>query len=210
MIDPPDKRTIAQIAVSAGLLGLLAYAIIWLLAGCCHAPGNPTPPAVGNSNGIPNLRLVEPGVWRGGQPDAPGFVWLKSEGITNIIKLNTWEEGRSDIIAQSIGMVVRYHPIDTLQELETQPDAQDLALALLEIKPGTFVHCGSDARTQVWLTTHNDMNAGGNDRTGLLVGLYRLQEGTNAAWAYNEMLTNGFHPALHGLHEYWENASRGR
>ena len=83
---------------------------------------------------------------------------------------------------------------DKAKELGTvyYKDFRDLlgkAEAVSIATPGTFVHCSH-----------------GQDRTGLLVGLYRLKQGWAKTNAYTEMLTNGFHPALHGLHEFWENA----
>jgi protein tyrosine/serine phosphatase len=45
----------------------------------------------------------------------------------------------------------------------------------------------------------------GQDRTGLIIGLYRLNEGWTKDAAYKEMLVHHFHSSLHGLHEYWEN-----
>jgi protein tyrosine/serine phosphatase len=44
----------------------------------------------------------------------------------------------------------------------------------------------------------------GDDRTGLLVGLYRVEvQGWTPAAAYQEMLKDGFHPALIGLANYF-------
>ena len=44
----------------------------------------------------------------------------------------------------------------------------------------------------------------GQDRTGLIIGLYRVEaQGWAPAKAYQEMLVNGFHPNLAGLDKYF-------
>jgi len=181
-----------RISPQTWLLSLCLLAITALGWSCSTQP--PQPPApwqnpTPDSNGIPNLSLVEPGVWRGGQPDVYGFAWLKAGGFT-IIKLNESAEG-SDLPAQDMGIPLYYEPIGTIEQLIDGPSPKTIATVeslLHTAKRPVFIHCEH-----------------GQDRTGLAVGLYRLSEGTNKAAAYQEMLDHGFHPALHGIHEYWEN-----
>jgi len=164
-----------------GVLGCFLAA--W---GCAHFSGCATAAgAARDTNGIPNLRLVEPSVYRGGQPDTAGWQWLREAGVSNVVKLNTQDEG-SDKPAVVLGMRLSYFPVDTLQQLISGPDPTAMSNAVARIGPGTYVHC-----------LH------GQDRTGLVIGLYRLQEGTNAAEAWQEMTNCGFHPALLGLTHYW-------
>ena len=106
-----------------------------------------------------------------------------------MVKLNTQDEA-SDKAAVTLGMKLNYFPIDTMQQLITGPDSAAMSNAVARIGPGTYVHCEH-----------------GQDRTGEVVGFYRLKEGTNAATAYAEMLKNGFHPALFGLTRYWNEAA---
>lgn len=176
------------------------FTALCLFLSCVSTPVNPS-----DSDQIPNLRAVDLGIWRGGQPTQAGWLWLsKVAGVSNVVKLNELQEG-SDAGAVALGMTVNYHPVDVIQQLTTGPDDQDFKLAVSQIGPGTFVHCGSDARTRLWLKQHNDMTSGGNDRTGLAIGVYRLQkDGWPKDQAWNEMKTNGFHEAMHGLREYWE------
>ena len=54
------------------------------------------------------------------------------------------------------------------------------------VAPGTFVHC-----------------AHGQDRTGLVVAVYRVRHGWTKAQAQAEMLRLGFHPTLLGLWQSW-------
>ena len=168
------------------------YFRVLFCAGCfalagCSSPA-PHPPTTPGTNDIPNLVFVCPSIYRGGQPAGlPGWQYLQSIGISNVIKLDTAEEG-DDTLGESLGMTVHRHPIDTLQQLVTGPDAGMIAQAAAEITPGTFIHCKH-----------------GQDRTGLLVGYYRVKEQHwSKAEAYAEMLAGGFHPALLGLQRFWE------
>lgn len=158
-----------------------------LLAGCSSPAPDPWPPLpTGSSNSIPAFSQVEPGIYRGGQPDAAGWVYLRSIGVSNVIALHT-EDERSDSDATALGLKVWPIPIATLAQLEDGPDPAAMRRAVACMVPGTFVHCDR-----------------GRDRTGLVVGLYRLKEGwpKQAAWA--EMLGHGYHPALRGLTDFWD------
>jgi hypothetical protein len=88
-------------------------------------------------NGVPNLATVDPGVLRGGQPTEAGWRYLKSQGITNVIKFNT---GNGDAYAEKIGMRVVKDPISLCRQIFGPVDAQ-MMLALTNVTPGTFVHC---------------------------------------------------------------------
>ncbi|HEY5041148.1 MAG TPA: hypothetical protein VIK53_04025 [Verrucomicrobiae bacterium] len=139
------------------------------------------------SHGVPNLALVEPGVWRGGQPNSKGWEYLKSLGIKQDVKINTSHES-SDALAVSNGMQIIYLPINFEQMTIGKPDVNKLNAAIASIKPGTYVHCEH-----------------GQDRTGLIVGAYRVKvEHWTKEQAYQEMLRHGFHPILRGLCWSWE------
>lgn len=174
-------------------MGLAGFGVVLavLLAPGCSTLANGPDTGGGSSNNIPRLALVEPGIYRGGQPDASGWIWLRQAGVSNVVKLNPMDEG-SDAPAAAMGMTIQYYPIDTLQQLITGPSADVVAAALRGITPGTYIHC-----------LH------GEDRTGLVVGLYRLSEGTNAPAAYQEMLRHGYHPALRGLTKFWQSQTSG-
>jgi protein tyrosine phosphatase (PTP) superfamily phosphohydrolase (DUF442 family) len=165
-------------------------ALCFHLAGCASTSAKDGASVKASTNGIPNLRLVEKSIYRGGQPDLAGWKWLKSAGVSNVVKLNEQDEA-SDKQAVALGMKLNYFPIDTMQQLITGPDPVAMSNAVARIGPGTYVHCEH-----------------GEDRTGEAVGFYRLKEGTNAAAAWSEMVKNGFHPALLGLTRFWEAHSR--
>lgn len=158
-----------------------------VMAGCAQQP-------VVTSNGIPNFHEVGNGIYRGGQPvSAEGWAYLKSLGVKTIVKLDLASEG-SDDEAQKLGMEVvdaSGPPSDISNFLEApKPDRIRLAVETLEDKGRrpVYVHC-----------LH------GQDRTGLIVGLYRVRnDGYTKEAAMKEMLDNGFHQAFHGLTEIWE------
>jgi len=139
-------------------------------------------------HGVPNLRQVEPGVWRGGQPNNEGWIYLKSLGIKRSIKLNTKEEG-SDKEAISNGIEVIYLPIDYLHQVILKPNSRLVDKAVLAISnDGTYIHC-----------LH------GHDRTGLIVGIYQFKiKKWKKDKAESEMIEYGFHKELYGLWRYWE------
>ena len=151
-------------------------------------------------HGVPNLVQVKAGLWRSGQPmTADQWQYLKSLGITRVVKLNFESEG-SDNGAAAAGMTVYVFSIqpegdkdvfDNITNTFIQPNPKLIMEALLVIRlgGGVLVHC-----------TH------GQDRTGLIIGEHRV---VDDRWpkdaAYAEMITNNFHASLHGLHETWEN-----
>jgi protein tyrosine/serine phosphatase len=160
----------------------------------------------GYTHGVPNLVEVEPGVWRSGQPcdgkDATPcdqqWAYLKSLGIKRVVKLNFQDEGTDDGAGRA-GLEMVFLPMQPAGDKDVFDNALntfvhprletvDAAVKELAKKDGVLVHC-----------TH------GQDRTGLIVGVYRVEtDGWTKDKAYAEMLQRGFHPALHGLHEFWE------
>ena len=141
-------------------------------------------------NGIANLDTVEPGVFRGGQPDGCGWDWLKTSGVHTVIKLNTEGEG-SDAQAEALGLNVVRFPIPWWRQTIFRPRSRDLHAAVgiitSRIAP-VFVHC-----------TH------GQDRTGLVIGCLRLAQRWSKDEAYAEMRRHDFHLlALQGLQGCWE------
>ena len=175
--------------ISRVLLALLDVAIcvlVVLVSGCATAP---------MTNGIPNLAQVEPGVWRGGQPTAAGWAWLRSQGVKWDVKLNTWDECPEWADFQTSTNFLNDiwlddEPIPLSEQLfRVNGYTVDSAVqTLIDHPTGVFVHCEH-----------------GQDRTGLIIGTYRVNvEHWKKADAYKEMLVNGFHPALFGLQRYWD------
>jgi protein tyrosine/serine phosphatase len=138
-------------------------------------------------NAIPNLFLVNPCIYRGGQPTDDGWNWLHQNGIKRVIKLNTEAEG-SDVAADALGIEVTYEPIPLLEQIVFRPNYSSVLRAVNAIQINSFIHCEH-----------------GQDRTGLIIGCYRvLKNGWNHDQAWTEMLAYGFHPELLGLTLFWE------
>jgi tyrosine-protein phosphatase SIW14 len=149
------------------------------------------------SEGVVNLALVDHGVWRCGQPvTATDWTYLKSLGITQVVKLNFDSEGVDNapdgmtVHALSIQPEGDQDVWDDVEGVFVQPDRGNLSQALKVIREGggVLVHCSH-----------------GHDRTGLVIGLYRVMScGWTKEAAYEEMLQRGFHPELYALHEFWD------
>lgn len=166
------------------IISLLAC-LCALLTGCATAK---------LTHGIPNFAVVEPGVYRGGQPTPEGWAWLQSQGFVYVVKLNTWKEGADPTVYGAHGMVVQDDGIiDLWHQTLAKPDSYKVDSAVQSIvnhagKCIVYVHCEH-----------------GQDRTGLIVAIYRvLFEHWSKADAEAEMLQHGFHKSLHGLWDYWE------
>ena len=130
-----------------------------------------------------------PGLWRYGQP-VESSIWrcLAALGIQEVVKLNFESEPGSEGGARTLGLTIHYCGIDAAL---TEPNAERLetALRILESgKTGILVHCSN-----------------GSDRTGLVVGMYRVRvdRWTKAA-AREEMDSFGFSPDIPGLNQCWE------
>lgn len=157
------------------------YAASLLLAGCA------TRAAI---NGIPNFGTVEPGIYRGGQPEAWAWGYLRALGVSNVVKLNLESEG-SDTGAKACGMRVAYVPISTSQQL-LGPMQYQVWIASTNICPGTFIHC-----------TH------GRNRTGTVIGAWRVWHcGWTKAQARAEMGRYGWGDSLPGLKWFWREKVR--
>lgn len=155
-------------------------------------------------HGIPNLVQVESAIWRGGQPTAEGWRHLYALGVTNVVKLNKPEEG-NDGPAILLGMIVQNFPISAIDQTVGTPSRASIDAAARAIRHGTFVHCGSEARTEEAIERNDSTGAGGNDRSGLVVALWRVRvQGWSKDRAHAEMIACGFRPILHGLYEIWE------
>ena len=141
----------------------------------------------GGNHGIENLFCVEQDInlWRGGDPTPEGWQWLYNEGIRYVVKLNTEAEG-TDCVAASLGMTIHRFPIPWWRQVIFRPRQKDLVAAVSCLIPKTYVHCEH-----------------GEDRTGLIVGCFRLSQGWSKSQAYAEMLAFGFHPELQGLLGRW-------
>ncbi len=149
---------------------------------------SPAPP---DPHDIPNFAQVDEGVYRGGQPTPAGWQYLKQLGVVTVVKLDLAKEG-SDREAESLGMQVidASGPPSDLSNFWSAPDRAHLQLAVASLAGAThpiYVHC-----------LH------GQDRTGLVVAMYRVQhDGYSPKAAYREMREHGFHRVFVGLLDAW-------
>ncbi|NDD92401.1 hypothetical protein EBZ37_09980 [bacterium] len=140
---------------------------------------------------IIRLYEVEPGkVYRGSHPqNYEDLIALKNMGIRTILNLrnnpdyNSWQSS----LAQVLGFKVINRPtaslfspsdrhVDEIQAILNNPSLQPV-----------FIHCKH-----------------GKDRTGLMVGIYRVEtQGWIPQDAYKEMKAIGFNPILIGLSQYF-------
>lgn len=138
---------------------------------------------------IYNFKVVDldSRIYRGGQPQVPDdFKWLENAGVTRIIKLNPKRFTLEQEMTISNGIEIMYCPISTIEQILTEPDLDSLQAAVAFINLGTFIHCEH-----------------GQDRTGLIVALYRISQGWSKKDAYDEMMRNRFHLILLGLDKAW-------
>jgi tyrosine-protein phosphatase SIW14 len=126
---------------------------------------------------VPEFHPVSDGIFRGGHPEQNGLEDLAKLGVKTIIDLENDGSDETEVpAAAALGMKVIARPMSTFWAPSDEQANEILAmLADPQLRP-LFIHCTL-----------------GQDRTGLMIGLYRvLFEKMNAADAYSEMLGYGF------------------
>jgi hypothetical protein len=169
-----------------------------LLTGCC----SPQPP----DHGIPNFAVVDPAkrVYRGTQPTTPeAWKHIRDLGVQTVVKLNGEGEG-SDAGAEAEGLTVVRLPISTVQQTIGSPKVSTVDSAVAQLRLGKcYVHCGSTARSSPNSLAAKLGSQGGQDRTGLIVAIYRVRIDHRTKCAEKEMMEHCFHPMLPGLANFW-------
>jgi len=158
-------------------------AVMILLSGCSVI--YPTPPVKNfeplDHRGMVRFDKVDDDVYRGSQPSMDQLMRLSTDPevrIKTVLKLNPG----SDPAAPGVRQIhhALYGPIT--------PSVEKIREILKDIdqaeKP-LLIHC-----------TH------GEDRTGLIVALYRVCKGMTPEDAYKDMVAHGFHP-YRGLWKAW-------
>ena len=164
-----------------------------LLAACGGVP-SPDAPAEGDATSAdvytPPIEMVSPGIYRGPRPSQGTLAQLKALGVHTILDL----EDTSSAIRTERGWVGQLGMTFISEQMSgfwTPNDSEVNQIEAIMADPSKrpiFVHCQH-----------------GQDRTGLIVGLYRVfSEGWSPADAYHEMLAKGFHQALFLLNHYYE------
>jgi protein tyrosine/serine phosphatase len=139
---------------------------------------------------IPNFHKVDPNLWRSGRPQPAGLVKLQQIGVKVIIDLEYEDKGAITAereAAEELGIRHVSLPMNAEQPVSDTIVNQALAILGQQVQSSVLVHCYF-----------------GEDRTGLIIGLYRV---THDHWtpeaAYKEMLSLGFHASLTNLDDYF-------
>jgi protein tyrosine/serine phosphatase len=159
--------------------GLLALLATFILA-AASAFANP----------IGNFAPVSPGIYRGALPGLAGLRYLKSIGVKTIINLDGDRSDARDEAAWAKHLGLRMVAVP--MSFFWRPKNRDVNKALAALRDPRlypiYVHCHA-----------------GKDRTGLIVGLHRVEvQGMSPYRAYAEMLHYGFHDELFLLKGYYE------
>jgi len=135
---------------------------------------------------LPNFHMVHPFLYRGGEPSKKGLQQLKEKGVKTLIDLraSSATTKSEEATAHELGMKYINLPMSSKAPTEAQ-----LATYFEAVRQGrdknepVFLHC-----------------AHGSDRTGCLVGIWRVTEdGYSYPQAYAEMRKYWFGPQFKEL-----------
>jgi protein tyrosine/serine phosphatase len=114
--------------------------------------------------------VVENGIFRGGQPDERALARLKEMGIRTVLKLNTHKLEEEAAACKRLGIELIHVPTSA-EEIASEDGCDEVAKAMKVLTDREnwpiYVHCEH-----------------GRDRTGYLVGLYRL---TVDGWSWRKI-----------------------
>lgn len=142
---------------------------------------------------LPNMFKMNDYVYRGGRPTLAGMQQLKKMGVTTILNVENDAEAIAidKKIAATVGLRWVSVPFDTFKKPK---DAKvDYVLKMLQDRSlgPIYLHCKH-----------------GRDRTGMLMGLYRVEvDGWFPKTAYKEMKDRGFRTLIWTLDGYYKKRS---
>lgn len=146
---------------------------------------NPAHAAADSSSilGVDNFAKISETLYRGEQPTAEGFAELRRRGIKTVVDLRFWHDDAS-LLA---GTGLRYI---RLRSNAWHSEDEDVVAFLRIVRDSAnqpvFVHCQH-----------------GSDRTGLMIGSYRiLEQGWSSDEAIAELPAFGFHPVFGNVVRY--------
>lgn len=173
-------------SVFSALAMVILFSLSTLPAGALNAPIEA--PA---AQTIPVDRFgeVSPGIYRGARPDLTGMMALAKLGVRTIVNLDNDEEAveAEATWARNLGLTMISKPLSGFWTPDHETVDEILHLVSDQSLHPVFIHCQH-----------------GQDRTGLIVGLYRVEhERWPAKEAYSEMLSRGFHRILIFLDRYF-------
>jgi protein tyrosine/serine phosphatase len=134
---------------------------------------------------IARFSTLSDGLYRGGQPTADGFRFLKEKGIKTVINLRA-EDNRESNVVEGLGMNYVQIPVDETRPWSQIPPSAIAKYFELINNPENypiFFHCKRGA-----------------DRTGAFAAMYRMAiQGWNAQQAYGEARNVGMRWYYGGL-----------
>ncbi len=135
--------------------------------------------------GLPNLHLVDEGLFRGAQPTPKGFRELAKMGVKTIVNLRSLHSDWDEIEAAGLKGHFEYVSLPMAAwEVKEEEIISFLRIATDAMKRPLFFHCMHGA-----------------DRTGTIAASYRMvMQGWSADEAFDEMKNGGFE-----FHEVWVN-----
>ena len=140
---------------------------------------------------IDEFHQVTTAIWRGARPEFEGLQALRDMGIRTDLNLDNDEVANEDEARSADVLKLKYIPRPLSGFFAPSDEQIDEILSILS-NPANYpiyVHC-----------------AHGQDRTGLAVGLFRVEkQGWKPEQAYDEMLRYNFHPELFLLNSYFKN-----
>lgn len=120
---------------------------------------------------LENFGKVNENYYRGSQPDAAGFAYLKQLGIKTVIDLRGDSREEAPELARSAGLQYVNIPLSTKRPATEEQTAYFLKLVNDPANWPVYVHC-----------------KGGRHRTGEMTAIYRItNDGWTADQAYQEM-----------------------
>lgn len=135
---------------------------------------------------LPNFHTVHPYLYRGGEPTAKGLQQLQEKGIKTLIDLRATSPitKKEAAIANQLGMKYINLPMSSKAPTEAQLATYfETVRGARDKSEPVFLHC-----------------AHGSDRTGCLVGIWRVTEdGYSYPQAYTEMRKYWFGPQFKEL-----------
>jgi hypothetical protein len=140
---------------------------------------------------------VAPGIYRGPAPKtAADFRQLRHLGVRTVMDVRKFRRRLREETCRCVrayGMRYVWAPIGFRPERDCSPDRAVRLLANSQLHP-IYIHCEL-----------------GRDRSGLVIGLYRVRcQGWSVCAAYAEMQRFGFNERLRGLDRYfWDHARCG-
>jgi tyrosine-protein phosphatase SIW14 len=138
---------------------------------------------------ILQFKEITPNIYRGARPETIGMEDLKKFGIKTDLDIENHKEpiAQEKIDAENLGMNFISLPMSGVWKPKDAEVAEILAILNDPSNFPIFLHC------------HH-----GEDRTGLIAGLYRVfTQNWTPEQAHEEMIADGFHTNLYFLNRYF-------